>query len=81
MFRHLDILKIYDLIDINTCIFMYNVFKSSYHYNASLQCCQVRNIKQFLCYVCKNTKILFSVKIKGVSLWNSLHNYVILSSS
>ena len=56
----LDILKIYDLIDFNTCIFIYKDYYIYYklftiylyilyiftiHYKTSLQCHQVKNIK------------------------------------
>ena len=83
MFCQLDILKIYDLIDIYTCIFMCKVFhqlvpltlQNKFSMKSS------KKYKNNVCYFCENKKKAILVKIRGVSLWNSLHNFVKLSSS
>ena len=56
MFCQLDILRIYDLIDFNTCIFMYKVFhklvplilQDKFSMSSS------KKYLEKFCYVCKN---------------------------
>ena len=84
MFSQLDILKIYDLIDFSTCIFMYEVFhklvpltlQSKFSMSSSKK---YKN--NFDVMFARTRRKQFSLTIKGVSLWNSLHNFVKLSLS
>ena len=84
MFPRYDILKIYDLIDFNTCVYIYEVFhnQSLRHYKTNFQCHQIKKYKNDLyVMIARTRRKQFSMTIKGVSLWNSLHNLVKLSSS
>ena len=59
IFCQLDILKIYDLIDFNTCIFMYKVFHKLVPLtlqNKFSMSSTKKYQKQFLYYLCKNKK-------------------------
>ena len=71
MFCQLDILNIYDLIDINTCISMYKVFhklvpltlQNKFSMSSSKK---YRN--NFFAMFAKTRRKQFSITIKGVSL-------------
>ena len=83
MFCQLDILKIYDLIDFNTCMSVYKVvyrlvpltLQNKFPMSSS------KKSKNNFYVVCKDKKKAFSMPIKSVSLWSSLHNFVNLCSS
>ena len=81
MFCQLHILKIYDLIDLSTCNFMYKVFhklvpltlQNKFSMSSS------KKYKNNFYVMFARTRKQFSITIKGVSLWNSLHNFIKLS--
>ena len=83
MFCQLDILKKYDLIDFNTCIFIYKVFhklvpltlQNKFSMSSS------KKYKNNFVIFARTRRKQFSITIKVVSLWNSLNNIVKLSSS
>ena len=80
-FCQLHILKIYDLIDFNTCIFMYKVFhklvpltlQNKFSMSSSKK--YKNNIYVMLA---RTRRRQFSITIKGVSLRNSLNNIVLI---
>ena len=90
MFCQLSILKIYDLIDINTCIPMYKVvhiFLTLQNMFSMSSCQYIKNIYNII-YIYKNFFFMFararrkkfSITIKGMPLWNSSHNFFLSSS-
>ena len=84
MFCQLDILKIYDLIDFNTCIFMYKVFHKLVPLTLQNKFSMSSSKKyqnNFYVMFARTRRKQFSITIKCVSLWNSLNNIVKLSSS
>ena len=84
MFCQLDILKIYDLIDFNTCNFMYKVFRKLVPLTLQNKFSMSSSKKyqnNFYVMFARTRRKQFSITIKGVSLWNSLNNIVKLSSS
>ena len=84
MFCQLDILKIYDLIDFNTCIFLYKVFHKLVPLTLQDKFSMSSSKKyknNFYVMFARTRRKQFSITIKGVSLWNSLNNIVKLSSS
>ena len=84
MFCQLDILKIDDLIDLNTCIFMCKVLHklSPLTFQNKFSMSSSKKYKNnFYVMFASTRRKQFSITIKGGSLWNSLHNFVKLSSS
>ena len=83
MFCQLDILKIYDLIN-----YMYLYVQSFFKLvpltlQNKFSMSSRKNIKTIfiLCLQEQETRKQFTITIKGALLWNSLHNFIKLSSS
>ena len=84
MFCQFDMLKIYDLIDFDTCIFMYKVFHKLVPLtllNKFSMSSSKKYKNNFYVMIARTRRKQFSITITGVSLWNSLRNFVKLSSS
>ena len=82
MFCELYICKIDDLIDFNTCIFMYKVFYKlvSLTLQSKFSMSSSKKYKDnFYVMFARTRRKQFSIIIKGVPLWNSLNNVAKLS--
>ena len=84
MFCQLDTLKIYDLIDFSTCIFIYKVlhkFVPLTLQNKFSMSSSKKYKNNFYVMFARTRRKQFSITIKGISLWNSLNNMENFSSS